>query len=118
MTPDTVDHSAPGGPAPAMEVLRQTAAGFRTAFPDLQVRIEDMVAEGDTVVSRVRLVGTHSGPFQGIPASGKQISVPLIDWLRLRDGLIVERWGVLDTAALMAQIGASPAAGQPAAATA
>jgi len=63
---------------------------FRTAFPDLQFRVEDMVAEGEKVVSRLTMRGTHQGDFQGIPPTGKQMTVTGITIERIVDGKAVE----------------------------
>jgi steroid delta-isomerase-like uncharacterized protein len=75
------------------------------AFPDFEMTIEDTIAEGDKVVTRVRATGTHQGEFMGIPATGRRIDVPLIDVARIRDGKIAEHWGVMDSASMMQQLG-------------
>jgi steroid delta-isomerase-like uncharacterized protein len=75
------------------------------AFPDFQMAVEDTIVEGDKVVTRVRATGTHRGEFMGIPATGNRIEVPLIDIARVRDGKIAEHWGVMDSAAMMQQLG-------------
>jgi steroid delta-isomerase-like uncharacterized protein len=79
------------------------------AFPDLHITVEDLIAEGDRVVGRVTFRGTHSKDFQGMPATGKQIEMQVIDILRVEDGKIMERWGVADNLAMMQQLGAMPA---------
>lgn len=80
------------------------------AFPDFEMVVEDTIVEGDKAVIRLRALGTHRGEFLGIPATGRHIDVPLIDIMRARDGKIVEHWGVMDSAAMMQQLGAGPAA--------
>ena len=81
---------------------------YRTAFPDIQATIEDQIAEGDMVVTRVTWRGTHRGEFRGTAATNKQV-----DWtgtviLRIVGGEIVERWGNLNQLGILQQIGAVP----------
>lgn len=79
---------------------------FRTAFPDGHWHEEDLFAEGDRVVRRYILRGTHQGDFFGIPATGKALSVSNMHIMRLIDGKIVERWGHGDDMGMMRQLGA------------
>ena len=86
---------------------------FRTliaAFPDLRMLADDVIASGDKAVARVRVTGTHKGPFMGMPATGKQVDVNLIDIMRFGDdGRVREHWGVVDQLTMMQQLGAIPA---------
>jgi predicted ester cyclase len=66
------------------------------------------VSEGDLVVAWVRMKGTQTAEFMGIPASGKELDLELVDMVRVRDGKIVEHWGVSDSLAMMQQLGAAP----------
>lgn len=93
------------GPAGVKEVI----AGYRAAFPDIQVTIEDQIAEGDLVVTRWRATGTHQGELMGMPATGKQATVTGITIDLIADGRIVESWDNWDTLGLMQQLGAIPA---------
>ena len=102
---DVIEHEE--GPQ-GSEGLKQTVTMFRTAFPDLQFSVEDMIAEGDKVVSRITMRGTHKGEFMGIPATGKTITVQAIDIIRFANGKAVEHWGVTDSAAMMEQLGVAP----------
>jgi steroid delta-isomerase-like uncharacterized protein len=108
LTPDFIEHEEVPGLAPGPEGARQFFAMIRAGFPDFQMSIEDVVAEGDKVVVRSTLTGTHKGEFMGIPASEKRISVPVIDILRLADGKVAEHWGLTDNATMMQQLGAAP----------
>ena len=81
---------------------------FYGAFPDLQHVIQDQVAEGDKVVSRLIVRGTHRGDFQGVPPSEKQIEMNAIAIHRLSGGRIAEQWVNADMIGLMQQIGAVP----------
>ena len=80
------------------------------AFPDMQMDVQDVIASADKAVARVRVSGTHEGEFMGIPATGNQVSMNLIDITRFGDdGLAREHWGVADQLALLQQLGVIPA---------
>lgn len=84
------------------------------AFPDMRMDVQDVIASGDKAVARVRVSGTHQGEFMGIPATGKPVSLNIIDITRFGDdGLAREHWGVTDQLAMMQQLGVIPA-GPPA----
>jgi steroid delta-isomerase-like uncharacterized protein len=78
---------------------------FTAAFPDSRITVEQCVAEGDTVVSRWSLAGTHEGEFQGIPATGRAIKFAGVECNRVRDGRIVEHFAQFDLASLLKQLG-------------
>lgn len=83
------------------------------AFPDVRMVPQDVIASGDKAVARVRVTGTHRGPFMGMPATGKRVEVELIDIIRFGDdGRAREHWGVVDQLAMMQQLGAIPAGPQ------
>jgi len=86
------------------EEALQFYIGFRSAFPDVKVIIHDQFADGDVVVTRKAYQGTHSGPFMGIPATNKHVTIPVIDIIRLRGGQYVEHWGSADMMGLMQQL--------------
>ncbi len=81
---------------------------FREAFPDSYFTVEDMVAEGDKVVTRKTFHGTHEGEFIGIPPSGRAVSMGLIDIVRISDGKVVEHWSMGDSLGMMQQLGVIP----------
>lgn len=81
---------------------------FRASFPDLRLELNDLIATDDTVVLRVTLRGTHTAAFQGIPATNVRVAFPGIAMHRLKDGRVVEHWGVRDLLSLMQQLGAIP----------
>jgi steroid delta-isomerase-like uncharacterized protein len=115
--PDVQDRSRPYGIAPGAEGVRQQFAGFRRAFPDFRATILDMIAEGDRVVTRKVFHGTHHGDLWGIPPTGREVEIQVIDIVRLEDGRIVEHWNVVDRLGLMQQLGVLPApeaVGEPA----
>ena len=104
--PDFVEHQV--GIRPGREGVRDSIRELRTAFPDLRLVIEDVVAEGDLVWARIRATGTHRGPFPGTAGTGRPIRVDVIDVVRLARGRIVEHWGVADRLSLAQQVGAVP----------
>jgi steroid delta-isomerase-like uncharacterized protein len=81
---------------------------IRCAFPDHHLTIEDQVAEGDKVVTRVIFHGTHQGQFNGIAPTGKQVKWSGIAIDRIAGGKVVEMWHVQNAAGLLQQIGATP----------
>lgn len=91
--------------------IKESISMFRRAFPDLHFTIEDQVAEGDKIVTRYIVQGTHLGPVMGIPATGKQGTISGMDIYRITDGQIAEAWSNWDTLGLLQLIGAIPPLG-------
>jgi steroid delta-isomerase-like uncharacterized protein len=106
--PNVVTHSPMPGQQPGAEGLKQAMASFREAFPDLNAKAEDMIAEGDKVVGRFVVTGSHQGEFMGLAPSGKTFTYDEIGIVRIQNGKIVEHWSVADALALMQQLGAIP----------
>lgn len=75
-------------------------------FPDLTIQIDELVGEGDKVIWRVTAAGTHNGPFQGVPATGKAVKFGAHYTFRFEHGKIVERWSTIDRLSVLVQIGA------------
>lgn len=110
---DLVDHSPfVPGLAPGRQGTLELFTMIRAAFPDLRVTAEDMVAEGDKVAARATMSGTHKGEFMGIAPTGKQITVGVIEILRIAGGKMVEHWNVVDSLGMMQQLGVVPPPGQ------
>jgi predicted ester cyclase len=108
-----VDHDRSRAGLPAgPEGVKQAWGLFRAAFPDLQVTLEELIAEGDKVAVRGVMRGTHQGELMGIPPTGRQVTVALIDINRIEGGQLVERWGEADMLGLLQQLEAIPAPGQ------
>ncbi len=78
---------------------------MRTAFPDMNVEVEHLVADDDNVAFAYTLTGTHNGPFQGHEPTGKSIQVRGMQISRFEDGKMVERWGSTDELGIMTQLG-------------
>jgi steroid delta-isomerase-like uncharacterized protein len=77
---------------------------MKHAFPDLEAHIDDLVAADDRVAVRVSFRGTHTGEFQGVPATGRQIHYVSHEFYRVEDGLIAEEWICSDMASLFRQL--------------
>ena len=95
----------PPGIPPGREGVTAFFGVIRSAFPDLNMTPDFFIAEGDLVTAFATATGTHRGEFQGIPPTGKSISIKLADYMRVQNGKIVEHWGVMDLAGLMQQLG-------------
>ena len=103
-----VDHEEFPGLTQDKKGVRAFFQIMRTAFPDFHMTVEDLMAEGDKVIARLTMSGTHRGEFMGMPATGKKFEVSAIDIVRVVDGKAVEHWGVSDTMKMMQQLGAIP----------
>jgi steroid delta-isomerase-like uncharacterized protein len=109
---DYVRHDfRPGNPVPGPEGQKRIAADFRAAFPDLEFVVDFLIAEGDMVAGRWTARGTHSGPWAGVPPSGRHMEFSAINVFRFADGRVVEIWNHRDDLGLMQQIGAPVYAG-------
>jgi predicted ester cyclase len=107
---DCVHHS-PAPLLPGVEGVKQWVRTLRRAFPDLRAIVEDEIAEGDTVVQRLTLSGTHAGKFLGIAPTGRRVAWQLVAIQRLgRDGKFAEHWSSPDLFGLLRQLGALPVA--------
>jgi len=105
----------PGVPAPihGKEGYKQYVRMYSTAFPDSHYTIEDMIAEGDKVVTRWTATGTHQGTLMGIPPTGKQATATGIVIGRLANGKFVESWLNFDALGMLQQLGVIPTPEQP-----
>ncbi len=109
VAPDFLDHEVPPGMNNrGPDSTRQLVTMLRTAFPNLHFTIEDLVAEGDTVAGRVTMSGTHLGPFQGIPPTGRSFQQAQMYFVRFRDGKAIEHRAVRDDLGMMRQLGVLP----------
>jgi len=104
------DPSIPGIP-PGPEGQKQVVTPYQSAFPDARWQVEDMIANGDKVVTRYTARGTQDGELQGNPPispTGKQVTVPGVWIHRVVEGKIVESWNVWDTLGMLQQLGVIP----------
>ena len=103
-----IEHDEFPGLEPNREGVKALIRSFNAGFPDGRFEALQYVEEGDLVCAMIRITGTHQGEFMGIPASGKKVDVFAFDLLRIRDGRMVEHWGVTDAMKMMVQLGAIP----------
>ena len=107
--PDYAAHATlPPGISPGRAGVKQMMPAFWTAFPDEHTVADDVIAEGDKVVCRWTMRGTHQGAFMGIPPTEKQVSWTGIGIYRIEDDKIAEAWGITDDLGLLQQLGAIP----------
>jgi predicted ester cyclase len=106
-----VNHSAPPGIPTDCEGIKIVTAMFRGAFPDSYFTVEDMVPEGDKVVTRKTFHSTHEASLWASPPSGRSVSMGLIDIVRISDGRVGEHWSMGDTLGLMQQLAVIPQPG-------
>jgi steroid delta-isomerase-like uncharacterized protein len=105
---DFVEHEEmPGVPA-GREGVRAWVTLMRSAFPDLTVSINRMIAAGDEVWVQMTIRGTHQGAFLDIAPTGRAIEIGGIDRVRVAGGRAVEHWGVTDNLTLLQQLGQIP----------
>ncbi|WP_414579257.1 ester cyclase [Anabaena sp. CCY 9402-a] len=108
MSPDIVSRGLNGLPLKGLDAVMQYGMMMFTAFPDGRHTLEEVIAEGDKVVTRGIFIGTHQGDLMGIPSTAKQVKFSVVHIDRVVNGKIVEHWGQGDTFALMQQLGIIP----------
>ena len=105
---DVVWHN-PEGDVRGIEEARQFADMYKTAFPDMSATVEDVIAEGDKVVTRWTIRGTHQGEIEEFgPPTGRQMELKGITISRIEGGKIVEEWEAYDNLSVMQQLGLVP----------
>ena len=105
--PDAQIRTAAPIDATGAQLLKELWRRLHHAFPDLRVSVEDVIAEGDKVVSRNSVTGTHRGEYMGIPPTGRSVTYDEIFIVRFANGRIAETWGVVDVLSQMRQLGAT-----------
>ena len=95
----------PGGGKPmGLEERMGDEKFFFSAFTDIKATVDDLVAEGDKVAGRITMRCTHTGDYQGIPATGKRIAITYMDLACLKDGKIIEEWAEFDLLSIFNQL--------------
>ena len=102
---DFVDGTPFPGQGPGPQGVKDVMAAIRAGFPDHDAEIVHMIGEDDLVATYKTFTGTHDGEFLGIPPTGRAATIRVMDFVRYRDGKIVEHCNVVDVAGLMAQLG-------------
>lgn len=103
--PDVVFHAPIPTGATGTQALKQVWPVLLRAYPDLKVTIEDLIEEGDKVVSRNTVTGTHQGEYMGIAPTGRSATYKEIFVCRFVDGRVAEVWGVVDVFSQLKQLG-------------
>ncbi len=111
LAPTYILHLPGSPPISGIEPAKQLMVAYTSAFPDLHLTTEDMVAEENKIAIRNTWRGTHQGTFQGLSPTGKHVTFTGSDFFRFVDGKIAEQWADLDTLGLMQQLGAIPSIG-------
>jgi steroid delta-isomerase-like uncharacterized protein len=106
--PNYVNHDPSNPEVRDLEGFKQWVGMVRNAFPDLNVNVDDLIAEGDKVALRWTFRGTHKGEFGKISATGKQVTITGITISRIADGKTVESWWSDDDLGLLQQLGVIP----------
>jgi steroid delta-isomerase-like uncharacterized protein len=101
---DFVSHSMPPGFPAGVEGVTRWFGLVRDAFPDAEVTIDELVADGDRAAVATTISGTHTGELMGMPPTGRRVAVAGIDLVRVEHGRIVEHRGLTDTVGLMRQL--------------
>jgi len=105
--PDCTYHSSATGELKG-EAFRKFFTTAMAAFPDFRVTVQDQIAEGDKVVTRYVMTGTHNGEFMGVAPTGKRITITGLCLDRIVKGKIVEEWDEWDALSMMRQLGLAP----------
>lgn len=102
---ENIDHDPAAGQVPGPEGYRMFFSGLRTAFPDMNVALETVVADEDSIAFAYTLTGTQTGPLMGFPPSGKKVKIRGMQISKFKDGKMVERWGSSDELGMLQQLG-------------
>jgi steroid delta-isomerase-like uncharacterized protein len=105
VAPDVLIHAPMPTGATGAQALKQVWAMLLRDLPDLHVTVEDLLAEGDKVVSRNTVTGTHFGEYRGLPPTGKSVTYNEIFIFRFAGGRLAEIWGVVDVFSQLQQLG-------------
>jgi predicted ester cyclase len=110
---DFTNHNPPRGfqPPPGIEGAREFWGMVRTAFPDMNVEIEVIIGEDDTVAEHSIIRATHDGPWMTVEPTGKKVVWDMSNMYRVQDGKLTDRWGAFDQMAIMRQVGVMPGRG-------
>jgi steroid delta-isomerase-like uncharacterized protein len=105
VSPENIDHDPASGQVPGPEGYRMFFTGLRTAFPDMSVTLETLVADEESIAFAYTLTGTQTGPLMGFAPTGKKINIRGMQISKFKDGKMVERWGSSDELGMLRQLG-------------
>ena len=106
IAPQCRSSDGPAGPVDGVAAMRAHLLGVRSTFPDLQLKVEQQIAEGEWVATRVTAEGTHLGGWLGMKPTGKRVTITAVDLDRVVDGRIVEHGGAANMLEALLAIGA------------
>ena len=105
VAPGSVDHDPAPGQGSGPDGYRMFFSQMRTAFPDMNVVVEALVADDESIAFAYTLTGTHQGPLGKITPTGKKVKIRGMQFSKFKDGKMVERWGSSDELGLLTQLG-------------
>ena len=108
MSPDFVHHLTDPRLPEGREAIKLLGQSIVAGFPDVHASVQDLLADGDKVIERTQTSATHTGEFNGIPPTGRQVGWTEMHIYRLEGGKIVEMWSEIDLLGLLVQLGAIP----------
>ena len=108
MTPNFVHHLTDPRLPQGRDGIKALGQIIVAGFPDVRASVQELMADGDKVIERTQTSATHTGEFNGIPATGRQVGWTEIHIYRLEDGKIAEQWSEIDLLGLLVQLGAIP----------
>ena len=104
-TGDFKDQQMPEGYPGGADGLKKFFSDLFTAYPDLKVEVRYIKSWNDTIMSHIRMTGTNSGPFMGMPATNKKIDIEGVDFIKIKDGKATDHWGYQEESKMMMQLG-------------
>lgn len=110
VAPEAIDHDPAPGQGPGPAGFKKFFTELRTAFPDLAVAVEHMVADEDNVAFAYTITGTHRGTLMGFAPTGKRVQARGVQISKFADGKLIERWGSSDQLGMLQQLGLAPSA--------
>ena len=111
IAPNWVNHDPSLPPMQGRDGARQLFSMFNTAFPDMKVMVDRIIAEGDRVGAHFSFTGSNTGSFMGVPATGKKVNVVGAGVFRVVDGKLTDNWVNFDAMTMMQQLGLAPTPG-------
>jgi predicted ester cyclase len=106
VAPDAIIHTPLPFEASGAALMKELFVRLLRAYPDLHIEVEDLIAEGDRVVSRNTVTGTHLGEYLGLAPTGRSVAYDEVVIMRFADGRMAESWAVVDMLAQLRQLGA------------
>ena len=107
VAPTAIEHDPAAGQVNGPQGYRSLFKEMRSAFPDMKVELDTMVADDDAIAFAYTFTGTQNGPLMSLPPTGRKVKIRGMQISRFKDGKMVERWGSSDELGLLKQLGAA-----------